>query len=68
MHLIYKQLRSYINLHINKQHAFLLRNEDLYSIYTLNQIGFGLTSINQEFLLFLKLLRQDSIQYLTIEL
>ena len=28
MHLIYKQLRLYINLHIKKQHVFLLRNVD----------------------------------------
>ena len=34
MHLIYKQLHSYINLYINNQHVFLLRNDDLYSIYT----------------------------------
>ena len=29
-----KQLRLYTNLHIKKQHIFLLRNDDLYSIYT----------------------------------
>ena len=34
MHLIYKQIRLYINLHIKKQHVFQLRNVDLYSIYT----------------------------------
>ena len=34
MHLIYKQLHLYINLYAKKQHVFLLRNDDLYSIYT----------------------------------
>ena len=34
MHLIYKQLPLYINLYIKKQHVFLLRNDDLCSIYT----------------------------------
>ena len=34
MHLIYKQLHLYINLCIKKQHVFLLRNDELYSIYT----------------------------------
>ena len=67
IHLIYKQLRLYINLYIKKQHNFLLRNDDLYSIYTF-QIEFDLKSINQEFLLFLKLLKKHSIQYFTIEL
>ena len=31
--LIYKQLRLYINLYIKKLHVFLLRNDDLHSIY-----------------------------------
>ena len=31
-HLIYKQLRFYINLYIKKQHVFLLRNDELYYI------------------------------------
>ena len=31
---IYKQLRLDINLYIKKQHVFLLRNDHLYSIYT----------------------------------
>ena len=31
---MYKQLRVYINLHIKKQHVFLLCNDHLYSIYT----------------------------------
>ena len=31
---IYKQHRLYINLYIKKQHVFLLRNADLYFIYT----------------------------------
>ena len=34
MHLIYKQLRLDINLCAKMQHVFLLRNDDLYSIYT----------------------------------
>ena len=33
-HFKYKQFRLYINLYIKKQHIFLLRNDDLYSIYT----------------------------------
>ena len=34
LHLIYKQLHLYINLYIKKQHVFLLRDDNLYSIYT----------------------------------
>ena len=34
MHLIYKQLRLYINLCTNKQHVFVLCKDNLYSIYT----------------------------------
>ena len=49
-----------------KQHVFLLRNDDLYSIYTF-QIEFDLKSINQEFVLFLKSLNKRSIHYFTIE-
>ena len=63
----YEQLRLNINLYIKKQHVFLLRNDDLY-FYFSNQIEFDLKSINQEFLLFLKLLKKHSIQYFTIEL
>ena len=29
-----KQLSLYINLYIKKEHDFLLRNDNLYSIYT----------------------------------
>ena len=36
MHLIYKQFHLYINLYVKKQHVFLLRNDNLYSIYTLD--------------------------------
>ena len=36
MHLIYKQFHLYINLYIKKQHVFLLRNDNLYSIYSLD--------------------------------
>ena len=63
----YEQLRLNINLYIKKQHVFLLRNDNLY-FYFSNQIEFDLKSINQEFLLFLKLLKKHSIQYFTIEL
>ena len=63
----YEQLRLNINLYIKKQHVFLLRYDDLY-FYFSNQIEFDLKSINQEFLLFLKLLKKHSIQYFTIEL
>ena len=63
---MYKQLRLYIDLYINNQNVFLLRNDNLYSIYTFqiisNQIEFGLTSINQEFRLFCKSLNKQSIQ------
>ena len=31
---LYKQLRLYVHLYTKKQHVFLLRNIDLYSIYT----------------------------------
>ena len=34
MHLMYKQLSLYVNLYNKKQHVFLLRNDDLHSIYT----------------------------------
>ena len=37
------------------------------TVYFSNQIGFDLNSINQEFLLFLILLKKPSIQYLTIQ-
>ena len=41
IHLIYKQLRLYINLYIKKQYVFLLRNDGLHSIYILsNQVLF----------------------------
>ena len=33
MHLICQQLCLYISLYIKKQGVFLLRNDDLYSIY-----------------------------------
>ena len=63
---MYKQLHLY--LHIKKQHAFLLRNDDFkFHLYFSNQIEFNLKSINQEFLLFLKSLYKHSIQYFTIE-
>ena len=55
MHLIYKQLRLYISLHIKKQHVFLLRKD-----YFSNQIEFDLKSINQEFILFRKPLNEQS--------
>ena len=35
MHSIYKHLRLYINLYINMQHVFLLRNDDLCPISTI---------------------------------
>ena len=60
---MYKQLHLYINLYIKKQHVFLLRNGNLYSIYAF-QIKSSLKSINQEFLLLLKSLNKQSIQYL----
>ena len=58
--LIYIELHLYINLYIKKQHVFLLRNDNLYSIYTF-QIKSSL------FLLFLKSLNKQFIQYLIKE-
>ena len=67
--LIYKRLCWYINLYIEKQHVFLLRIEDFCSIYTFQiKSSFDLKSINQEFIVFLKLLKKHFIQYCTVEL
>ena len=61
---MYKKLSLYIKLYIKKQHVFLLRDDDLYSIYTYsNQIEF-----DQEFLLFFKSLNKLCIQYCIIDL
>ena len=69
MHLTYKQLRLYINLHIKNQHLFQLCNDDLSSIYTFQTIfEFDFKSINQEFILFRKSLNKQSIQYFIIQL
>ena len=62
MHLIYKQIRLDINLHINKQYIFQLCNDGLYSIYTF-QIK---SSYKQEFLLLHKSLNKQSTQYFLI--
>ena len=56
-----KEVRLYINLYIKKEDVFLLLNDDLYSIYTFQ------IKLNQEFLLFFKLLKKHSIQYFTVE-
>ena len=40
----------------------------IFQLYFSNQIEFDLKSINQEFILFLKLLRKHCIQYFTIKL
>ena len=53
---------------MKKEHVFLLRNDDYIPFILSNQIEFDLKSINQEFLLFLKLLEKHSIKYFTIEL
>ena len=60
MHLIYKQLCLYINLlYIKKQHFFYCaRRFILFYLYFSNQIEFDLQSLNQEFLLFLELLKK----------
>ena len=62
MHLIYKQFHLYINLCIKKQHVLLLRNYNFYSVYTFQlKSSFNLKSINEEFLLFLKLLKKHAV-------
>ena len=63
---MYKQLRLCNYLYIKKQHDFILRNDELYFIYTF-QIEIE-KSIDKEFFLFHMLLKKHSIQYLTIEL
>ena len=70
MHLIFKQLHLYIDLYIKKHRVFLLQNDDVYSfhLYFPNPIEFDLESNKQEFLLFLKLLNKNSIQYFIVEL
>ena len=40
----------------------------IFQLYFSNQIEFDFKSINQEFILFLKLLRKHCIQYFTIKL
>ena len=60
MHLIYKQLRLYINLYILKQQVFLQHNDDY------NQMEFDLKSVSEEFILFHKSLDKQSIQYFII--
>ena len=58
----------FINLYIKKQHVFLLRNNNLYTIlYFCNQIEFDLESINQEFWLLFEPLNKYSMQYFTTE-
>ena len=52
IHLIYKQLCLYINLNVKKQRVSLLCET---------------ICINQEFILFLKLIEKHSIQYFTTE-
>ena len=44
----------YINLHTKKQHVFLLRNDDSYSIYTfqIKSNWFDLKSANHQFFCF----------------
>ena len=65
MHLIYKELHLHINLYIQKQHVFYCAMT-IYILFIVCRSN--LKSINQEYLLFLKLLKKHSIEYLTIEL
>ena len=58
MHLIYKQLRLYISLYIKKRRFSIVQWRFIFHLYFLNQTEFDLKSINQEFLLFLKLLNK----------
>ena len=61
MHLIYKQLRLYINLYIKKHTLFLLRNDGLFHLYFSNQIEFNFQI--EEFISFFRSLNKHSIQY-----
>ena len=56
----------YISIYV-LLYAFNLYNF-IFQLYFSNQIEFDLKSINQEFILFLKLLRKHCIQYFTIKL
>ena len=73
-HLIHKQLSLYVNLYIkNSTFLYCAMASYIPFIYLFiylfsNHIDFGLKNISQEFLLFLKSLNKDSIQYFTIEL
>ena len=50
----------YISIYISRRNVFLLRNGDLYSIYTFQiKSSFYLKSINQEFLFFSKSLNNS---------
>ena len=62
MHLIYKQIRLYINLHIKKQDVFNCAMSIYipFILFKSNQV------INQKFLLFHKSLNKQSIQYFLI--
>ena len=56
---MYKQLSSYINLSIKKQHVFLLGNYNLYLIHTFQEY---------KNLFLLKSINKQPIQYLIIDL
>ena len=67
MHLIYKQLRLYINLHIKKLfYRPITICIPFIFLKSFILFKFDVKSINQEFLLFCKLLNKQSRQYFII--
>ena len=64
IHLIYKQLHLYI-IYEEATRLSIAQRRFISDLYFSNQIKLDLKSTNQEFFLFLKLLKKHSIQYFT---
>ena len=56
----------YIYIHKEATHFSVAQRQFIFHLYFLNQIEFDLKSMNEEFLLFLKLLKKHSIQLFNI--
>ena len=59
---------AYIYIYIHKEatHFSVAQRQFIFHLYFLNQIEFDLKSMNEEFILFLKLLKKHSIQLFNI--
>ena len=56
----------YIYIHKVETHFSVAQRQFIFHLYFLNQIEFDLKRMNEEFLLFLKLLKKHSIQLFNI--